>query len=198
LQNYSNYSLGSTVNITNNWKVDFDYTFSNQEELWVRPGTRYTLRDSWVAPVARLDAGGNRVYVNQEGQVVPSTTPGAIAAFDLTKQTYTGLGINPDHFARTATNFFSHTINAFSTYNWNLNKDHVFKFILGVNRVTATTEFQTSQITNLSDINNPQFNFGTGTQTVSGGKSWESQLGYFSRVNYAFKNKYLVEANLRL
>ena len=197
LQNYSNYSLGSTVNITNNWKVDFDYTFSNQEELWKRPGTRYTMRDSWVAPVARFDASGNRIYVNQEGQVVSSTDPGAIAAFDLIKQTYTALGSNPDHFARTATNFFSHTINAYSTYNWTLNKIHAFKFILGINRVTATTEFQSSQITNLSDISNPQFNFGTGTQTISGGKSWESQLGYFGRVNYAFKNKYLLEGNLR-
>ncbi|HEX7904311.1 MAG TPA: SusC/RagA family TonB-linked outer membrane protein [Chitinophagaceae bacterium] len=197
LQNYSNYNLGSTVNITNNWKVDFDYTFSNQDETWKRPGTRYTLRDSWVAPVARFDASGNRVYVNNEGKVVASTDPGAIAAFDLTKQTYTGLGANPDHFARTATNFFSHTINAYSTYNWTLNNDHVFKFILGINRVTATTESQTSQITNLLDITNPQFQFATGTQTTSGSKSWESQLGYFGRVNYAFKNKYLLEGNLR-
>jgi TonB-linked SusC/RagA family outer membrane protein len=197
LQNYMNVSLGSTVNITKNWKVDFDYTFSNQDETWKRPGTRYTMRDSWVAPVARFDASGNRVYVNNEGQVVSSTTPGAIAAFDLTKQTYTALGANPDHFARTLTNFFSNTINAITTYNWNLNPDNAFKFILGVNRVTATTEFQTSQITNLLDINNPQFPFGTGTQTVSGGKSWEAQLGYFGRVNYAFKNKYLVEGNLR-
>lgn len=197
LQNYSNVSLGTTVNITSNWKVDFDYTFSNQDETWKRPGTRYTMRDSWVAPTARLDASGNRVYVNNEGQVVSSTTPGAIAAFDLTKQTYTAVGSNPDHFARTVTNFFSHTINAFSTYNWNLNPNNAFKFILGVNRVTSTTEFQTSQITNLADIYNPQFNFGTGTQTVSGGKSWEAQLGYFGRVNYAFRNKYLLEGNLR-
>ncbi len=197
LQNYSNYSLGSTVNITNSWKVDFDYTFSNQEEIWKRPGTRYTLRDSWVAPVPRLDASGKQVYVNNEGKVVSSTEPGAIAAFDLTKQTYTALGTNPDHFARTAENFFSHTINAYSTYNLTFKDDHAFKFILGLNRVTATTEFQSSQITNLSDINNPQFNFGTGTQTTSGGKSWEAQLGYFGRINYAFKNKYLVEGNLR-
>ena len=131
LQNYSNVNLGTTVNITYNWKVDFDYTFSNQDETWKRPGTRYTMRDSWVAPVARFDASGNRVYVNNEGQVVSSTTPGAIAAFDLTKQTYTGLGANPDHFARTATNFFSHTINAFTTYNWNLNENNAFKFIAG-------------------------------------------------------------------
>jgi TonB-linked SusC/RagA family outer membrane protein len=197
LQNYSNYSLGSTVNITNSWKVDFDYTFSNQEEIWKRPGTRYTMRDSWVAPVPRLDASGNQVYVNNEGIVVSGTEPGAIAAFDLNKQTYTALGSNPDHFARTAENFFSHTINAYSTYNLTFKDDHALKFILGLNRVTATTEFQSSQITNLSDINNPQFNFGTGTQTTSGGKSWESQLGYFGRINYAFKNKYLVEGNLR-
>ena len=168
LQNYSNYSLGSTVNITNNWKFDFDYTYSNQEEMWKRPGTRYTLRDSWVAPVTRLDASGNRVYVNNEGKVVASTDPGAIAAWDLLKQTYTAVGSNPDHFARTATNFFSHTINAYSTYNWTLNTDHVFKFMLGINRVTATTEFQSSQITGLLDITNPQFSFGTGTQTTSG------------------------------
>lgn len=197
LQNYSNYSLGSTVNITSNWKVDFDYTYSNQDEAWKRPGTRYTMRDSWVAPIARKDANGNQVTIGNEWKDVVPNDPATIPAYDLLEQTYTALGTNPDHFARTATNFFSHTINAYSTYAWNLNNDNAFKFILGVNRVTATTEFQTSQITNLLDINNPQFAFGTGTQTVSGGKSWEAQLGYFGRVNYAFKNKYLVEGNLR-
>lgn len=197
-QNYSNYNLGATANITSNWKVDFDYTYSLQDETWERPGTRFTARDSWVAPVARVDANGNRVYVDSTGAVVSSTNPRAIAAYDLTKQTYTALGSTTiDLFARTATNFFSHTINAYTTYSLNLNDDHAFKFILGLNRVAATTEWHTAQITNLSDITNPQFNFGTGTQTVSGGKSWEAQLGYFGRVNYAYKNKYLVEGNLR-
>src|SRR5699024_3491219 len=27
--------------------------------------------------------------------------------------------------------------------------------------------------------------------------NWDAQLGYFGRLNYAFKNKYLIEANLR-
>ena len=197
LYNYSNINLGSTVNITNNWKIDFDYTYSNQDEIWKRPGTRFTARNSWSAPKPRLDANGNPVYVNNEGQVVSSTDPGAIAAYDLSLDTYTGPGANPDHFYRSAENFFSHTINAFSTYNLNVKEDHAFKFILGLNRVAATTEWQSSQITNLSDITNPQFNFGTGTQTIDGNKTWESQLGYFGRINYAFKNKYLLEGNLR-
>ncbi len=197
LQNYLNTSLGSTVNINNNWKVDFDYTYTNQDEMWKRPGTRYTARNSWVAPTPRFDAAGNRIYVNKEGQVVASTEQGAMAAFDLTKETYTAFGANPDHFYRRATNFYSHTINAFTTYNLNLNTDHAFKFIAGINRVTATTEWQSSQITQLLDITNPQFRFGTGTQTIDGDKTWESQLGYFGRVNYAFRNKYLLEGNLR-
>jgi TonB-linked SusC/RagA family outer membrane protein len=197
LQNYANFNVGTTINITNNWKVDFDYTLSNQEELWKRPGTRFTARNSWVAPKARLDAAGNPIYVNAEGVDVAASTPGAIPGFELSRDMYTGPGANPDHIGRTAENFNSHTINAFTTYNLNLKEDHAFKFIAGINRVTATTEYQVSQITNLTDILNPQFNFGIGTQTTSGDKLWESQLGYFGRVNYAFKNRYLVEGNIR-
>jgi TonB-linked SusC/RagA family outer membrane protein len=197
LRNYTNYSLGATVNITNNWKVDFDYTFSNQEELWKRPGTRFTARDSWSAPKIRLNGNGDTLYVNNEGQPVEKTAAGAIPAYDLSLNTYTSLGSNPDHFYRSSENFFSHTINAYSTYNLNVKEDHAFKFLLGINRVTATTEWQSSQITGLLDITNPQFNFGTGTQTIAGGKAWEGQIGYFGRINYAFQNKYLLEGNLR-
>ncbi len=197
LQNYQNVSLGATVNITNNWRVDFDYTYSNQDEIWKRPGTRFTARDSWSAPVIRRNANGDTLYVNNEGQSVAKTDPGAMPAYDLSYREYTAPGSNPDHFYRSAENFFSHTINAFTTYNLNLQNDHAFKFILGLNRVAATTEWQFSQITNLIDITNPQFNYGIGTQTVGGNKTWESQLGYFGRVNYAYRNKYLLEGNLR-
>ena len=40
LQNYMNVSLGTTLTFTKNWKLDFDYTYSNQEEIWNRPGTK--------------------------------------------------------------------------------------------------------------------------------------------------------------
>jgi TonB-linked SusC/RagA family outer membrane protein len=165
-QNYSNYNLGATATITNNWKVDFDYTYSLQDEFWTRPGTRFTARDSWSAPIARVDAGGNPVYVDSTGTVVSSTATGAMPAYDLAKSTYTGVGAAPDHLARTVTNFFSHTINAYTSYSLNIKEDHAFKFILGLNRVAATTEAQTSQITALSNITNPQFAFGTGVSNT--------------------------------
>lgn len=197
LQNYLNLNLGTTVNISKNWKVDFDYTFSNQDATNKRPGTRFTARNSWSAPVARVDANGAPVYVNNEGQVVSSTTAGAIRAYDLAKETYTAAGAAPDNLYRSVENFYSHTINAFTTYNWSLNKDNDFKFIAGVNRVASTVESQFTQVTNLSDITNPQFNYGVGTYTGGGDKGFEAQLGYFGRINYAFKNKYLLEGNIR-
>ncbi len=54
-----------------------------------------------------------------------------------------------------------------------------------------------SQTTMLVDYENPQFDLAYGTQTTSGGEYWESQLGFFGRVNYNYKEKYLLEANLR-
>ncbi len=198
LNNYNNMSLGATVNFTKDWKLEFDYTFSNQESIDLRPGTRYTARNSWVAPKQRFDENGNPVYVDSTGAVVSSSAPGAMKAFDLSYGTYTALGANPDHIRRIATNFHSSTINAYSTYNWNLNTLHNFKFMLGINRVAATTEWQDQQKNQLTDINNPEFNFAVGSPPIIfGGKGWESQLGYFGRINYAFKNKYLLEFNLR-
>lgn len=198
LDNYINVNLGTTLNFTKDWKLEFDYTYSNQNEEWKRPGTRYTARNSWSAPKQRFDAQGNPVYVDSTGAVVSSSAPGAMKAFDLSNDTYTSLGSNPDHIIRSVTGFYSSTINAYTTYNWNFKTDHHFKFMLGLNRVAASTEWQQQQQNQLTDIHNPQFNFAVGTPPIiSGNKFWESQLGYFGRINYAFKDKYLIEGNLR-
>ena len=49
----------------------------------------------------------------------------------------------------------------------------------------------------LLDVNNPQFNLATGTQTSGGSASWSSTAGFFGRVNYNLNEKYLLEANIR-
>ncbi|MFA6945957.1 MAG: SusC/RagA family TonB-linked outer membrane protein, partial [Pedobacter sp.] len=197
LQNYLNLNLGGTFNINKSWTADFDYSFSNQEGRSRRPGTKYTGRNSWVAPIARVDAAGAPVFVNAEGAVVPSTTAGAIRVYDLPLSTYTSPGANPDHLYKDAENFYRHTINAYTTYNLSLKEQHQFKFIAGLNRVTDNTADQFTQITNLSDLTNPQFGNAIGTITGGGNEYWEAQLGYFGRMNYAFKNKYLLEGNIR-
>ena len=197
LHDYVNVNAGGTVNITSNWKVDFDYSFSNQKFHLLHPGTKYTARNSWVSPQARLDESGSPVYVNSEGQVVSASDPGAMPAYDLGLETYTADGANPDHILEESVNFNRHTLNAYTTYDLSVDDGHDFKFMLGINRVTDDTKGHYTQVTNLTNITNPQFNYGIGTWTGGGNETWESQLGYFGRVNYAFRNKYLVEANLR-
>ncbi len=196
-RNYINLNAGATINIKSNWKVDIDYNFTNEDYNWRRNGTRFTAANSWVAAKQRFDAQGNPVYVNANGDVVNATDPGAIQAYDLSNDPYTANGANPDHIYMRSANENKSTLNAFTTYNLQLDEAHDFKFILGTNIIADHNDFHWSQKTNLLDISNPQFDLATGTQTTGGGEFWGAQLGYFGRINYAYKNKYLFEGNLR-
>lgn len=198
-RNYTNFNGGLTITPTKNWDIKFDYTHANEEYINRRPGTRFTGRDSWSAAVPKFDALGNRIYVNSDGQEVASTADGAMPAFKLNQLTYTAAGSNPDHIYRYARTYQQNTINLYSTYNLRLRESHAFKVMAGMNMVGFRTEDQEMQVNQLVDINNPQFPFATGTVNPPGpvGQYWESQIGFFGRLNYNFKEKYFFEANLR-
>ena len=195
--NYTSLNGGFNITPMKDWKINFDFTHANQEYMNKRPGTRFTARNTWTAPIPKLDANGNRIYVNDSGQEVPIGTAGAMPAFRLSMDTYTAVGANPDHVYRIAQNDQWNTINLNTTYNLNIKDVHMFKFLLGMNRVGFERASNWSQITQLIDYTNPQFNLATGTQTSGGNEYWDSQLGFYSRVNYNYKERYLLEANLR-
>ncbi len=195
--NYTSLNGAVTITPLKNWKINFDYTHANQEYITKRPGTRYTARDTWSSAIVKNDAAGNRIYMNDAGEVVSATTAGALPAYQLALSTYTGLGANPDHVYRYAKNDQWNTTNLNTTYDLKVVDDHLFKFMLGMNRVSWVNSYNWSQIPNLVDYSNPQFDLAWGTQAASGGEYWESQLGFFGRLNYSYKEKYLLEANLR-
>lgn len=195
--NYTSLNGGFTYTPLKDWKINFDYTHANQEYINKRPGTRYTARDTWSSAIAKNDESGNRIYVNDAGEVVSSTTAGAMPAYRLAMNTYTGVGANPDHVYRYARNDQWNTINLNTTYDLNIEDTHMFKVMLGLNSVDYKYGYNWSQTTQLIDYTNPQFDLAYGTQTTSGGEYWESQIGFFGRLNYDYKEKYLLEANLR-
>ncbi|NCC09609.1 MAG: TonB-dependent receptor [Bacteroidia bacterium] len=196
-KNYTNVNLGFHLDLTKNWTVDFDYTHANEEYNWLRPGIRFTAADTWSAPAARVGSDGKPVYVNNEGAVVAEGAPNAMPAYDLVNRTYTSVGSTPDNINRRSTNSQRNTINAYTTYQLNLNSANQFKFMAGMNRVSYVEEYHWGQKAGLMDFENVQFGGASGTQTTDGGKSWESQLGFFGRMNYSLLDKYLFEANLR-
>ena len=195
--NYSSLNGGFTITPTKDWTIKFDFTHANQEYITKRPGTRFTARNSWTAAIPKLDEDGNRIYVNDSGEVVASTADGAMPAYQLSMDTYTAVGANPDHVYRYVKNDQWNTINLYTTYDLNVNEEQNFRFMAGMNRVGYRNAYNWSQVTQLTDYANPQFDLATGTQTTSGGEYWDSQLGFFGRVNYNFREKYLLEANLR-
>lgn len=194
---YYNVNVGALINLTDNWKLDFDFTNANETYINNRLGTRYTALNSWGGAVPFNDADGNRIYVNDKGEQVPSTTIGALPAYQLGLSEYTAHGANPDHIYRNVLNGVTNTLNITTTYDLKLQQNHAFKFLLGVNRVTYDAKNNWSQQNDLADITDPQFGKAVGTMTSGGNTYWEAQLGYFGRINYAFRDKYLLEGNLR-
>ena len=119
-----------------NWKINLDYTHANQEYITKRPGTRFTARDSWSAPVVKNDADGNRIYVNASGEVVSSTDSRSNAGLSVKYvDLYSSVGANPDHVYRYQKNDKWNTINLKTTYDLNINDVHKFNYMLGMNRV---------------------------------------------------------------
>lgn len=188
---YLNLNFGTTINFSKNWDLKADYAYSTQNNTNFSSVPYVQGRTTWYGVEALKDAAGNQVYVDEQGN---PTDDGGVLAYRFPLA---------DHTVKSATNVYKynmlskrHTFNAFTNYNLDLG-DHAFKFMAGTNVVAYDLETTYSQRTNLINNDNPQFNFATGTETAGGGKSWDSQVGFFSRANYTFKDKYLLEANIR-
>ncbi len=194
---YLSFNVGFTLNFTKNWKLDLDYTYASENQDWNKIGTKFTMANSWTAPVLRKDADGNQIYVNSNGDVVSADTEGAMPAYDLNVMQYTSNGSNPDHIRREVTHDKRHTLNITTNYNWQVNDANNLKFMLGMNRTDWESKNEWGQITNLTDIVSPSWDKTVGTQTTSGNLYWEGQLGFFGRINYNLLDRYLFEANLR-
>ena len=185
-------SLGTTVDFTSNWDLQADYTYSTEFNSFTSSMPTFEGAFHWYAPVAWLNEDGSRVYVDEEGNPTESGgEPGY--RFPIT-----------EYISKEQSNFYKntfasqkHTFNAFSTYRWNLQEKHDFKFMVGTNIVGYKWDSHSSRRSELINPDNPQFEFTVGTPDISGGAGWESQVGFFGRANYAFMDKYLVEANLR-
>ncbi|MBB5441298.1 TonB-linked SusC/RagA family outer membrane protein [Pedobacter sp. AK017] len=189
-EKFLNLNLGTTINLTKAWDVQVDYAYSTQNNLLTSSVPYVQGRTTWYGVEALKDANG-QVYVDENGNVTDS---GGMPAyrFPLTDHTVKA----NTYFSQSNFRSKRNTFNVLTNYNLDLG-DHQFKFLLGSNIVSYDYSSQYSTITNLLNNDNPQFDFAVGTQTSGGGANWDSQVGFFGRINYAFKEKYLLEATLR-
>lgn len=188
---YTNLNFGTTIDLSDNWKVNADYTYDIRKTGENTSLPSVTAREPWYTPVAWNDEEGNRIYVDEEGNITES---GGVPAYRFPLVNY--ITKEQSNIFMSSLEEHRHTFNAFTTYNLNINRN-VFKFTGGSNIVGNKWESHWSRKTELIDNDNPQFNFAVGNETVGGGANWDSQVGFFGRVNYVFADKYLLEGNLR-
>ncbi len=86
--------------------------------------------------------------------------------------------------------------NVYADYSFNLNEGHNFKVMAGFQAEWLNYKNFTAQRTGvINDI--PYLDTTNGTASVSGGTATWSTAGWFGRINYDYKGRYLVEGNIR-
>ena len=189
LQNkYYNVNLGFTLNITKNWDVKFDYTYDRQTSETNSSVTQYEAGATWYAPTAWIE-NGSQVFVNEQGERVDT---GGMPAYRFPVEKYynsSGPGASQVGYQNKSVD--NNTFNIYTTYNLQLGaeKEHAFKFMVGMNRVTSKWSSHKGWKTNLIDLTNPQFPLASGDQFIEGDRNWEAQLGFFGRLNYSFEDR---------
>lgn len=194
--NYTNVNIGTTITPLKNWNIVADYSYSNQDYIMTLPGCVFSGASYRDTPQLMLDEDGNQVYVNWDGDVVPSSDPDAMQAYYFKYLDPYEPTSDNRYFAREQENSFRHTFNGYTDYTVELG-EHTIKAMVGMNLSTYNYTSQFTKVMNLSDYQNPQFAFGTGVWTGEGSAGWDSQLGFFGRLNYNYKERYLLEANIR-
>lgn len=88
------------------------------------------------------------------------------------------------------------TWNAYLTYDKTLG-EHAIKVMGGTNIEDLEMTGVSAKREGVYDFDKGEVNLAGGTQTATSVHNWWSVAGFFGRVNYAFKDKYLFEANGR-
>ncbi|MCR5745265.1 MAG: TonB-dependent receptor [Bacteroidales bacterium] len=188
-KSYASVNAGATITPVKNWNINVDYTYSNNNSQEHDPGIRYYAGNSWSAAV---NVDGTTMANNEWYQY--NGLPASFVAKQLQQQDYTSSYdlIYQDSYTSTR-----QTWNVTTDYTLNLADAHEIRLMLGMNSVDYKYTGVWGQRKDLLDIHNPQFALATGTQTSGGSASWSSTLGFFGRLNYNYKERYLLEANLR-
>src|SRR5699024_4658512 len=105
-----------------------------------------------------------------------------------TSSSYDNVSYNSDWSKR-------HTGKAYMVYDKEINEDHKFKLTLGGDLAEYEYWAHSSERRELLNPDQGELSLETGDEYVSGDRNKWSTLGFFGRLNYSFKDKFLIELN---
>ena len=195
---YTSINGGVTITPVKNWDINLDYTYSINIYQDRTPGMQVYGADSWYdIPAVIYENGAPKMIANEWNEFNQMGSQIEARKFSPSYYLGQGAGSSSNYIYRDCFETKRENWNINTTYALDLGEDHHFNFLLGMQSYAYQYEGVWGKKTVLMDITNPQFDLATGTQTTGGSFSWNSTLGYYGRINYNLKDRYLLEANLR-
>ncbi len=93
--------------------------------------------------------------------------------------------------------YFYSTLNAYTTYKFDLNDIHHFSIMGGYQQEKSKDSYLWAKKNDMVSQDVPAMNTSTGLVDATDNLSQYATQGFFTRINYNFKEKYLVETNAR-
>lgn len=187
------------------------------------PDGHYAGQGGYTNPVAIMEQGGNAQYKQNDlwmtGAVKITPIKGLVINADYTWNfygkssnqhvqnfyDYTAVPgtenyypwTNPSSVTVTNNDDYYNAFNAFAEYTFSLKEKHNFKVMVGYNQENKHQKYHYAGRKNLIDSSNPSLNLAYGDMAMNGSETHWSVNGFFARINYDYKGKYLLELNGR-
>ncbi len=171
--NYVRANLGTTITPIEGLDINFDYTFGLYNQSQHRAGGIVEAWDMFAA-TSPLETYNTNVY-----------------------------GANHNKVIRTSQYTMTNVFKAYATYNFDIKDEHNFKVMAGFDAETREKLGHYSEGRNMITTTLPEINLTNGNEySRTNGSSYNyhndfAAAGFFGRVNYDYKGKYLLEANVR-
>ena len=191
--------IGGNYNVANGRQIVFamgkhknydkKFNFTNTTELVIKPVDHFNVTANFT--YRRV----NRNEMHRTVNIPYGIRPGVTSAYT------TGAGLN--ELEERTRRYDYYTGNIFGTYENTFKDAHNLKVMLGFNVETYQYKNVTAKGQNLSDENLNDFNLispdesGAIITTLEGGQSEYALAGFFGRLNYDYKGRYLIEASGR-
>ena len=191
--------VGGNYNVANGRQIVFEMgKHKNQDKKFNFANTTEIV----ITPVKQFNIVGNFTYkrvnttnMNRTVNIPYGIRPGVYGVYT------TGAGIN--ELSERTRNYNYLSGNVFATYENKFNDAHNLKVMAGFNAETYHYKNITASGQNLSDEYLNDLSLVTPDETgatilsVTGGQSEYALMGFFGRVNYDYKGRYLLEASGR-
>jgi TonB-linked SusC/RagA family outer membrane protein len=167
--------------------------------------TTYNLDDTWftqgitISPIKGLRIRGDFSYnsYHRNYQDVSSKIE-VIQSSNLSTVPFLGNGFSGDDYIINENNRNQYfVLNSYAEYTLDKFDNHYIKAMVGFNQEWGLNQWITASAKQLITPEITDLNSTIGTQTVDGSKSHLALRGAFYRLNYIYKDKYLIETNGR-